>query len=359
MVFYGKRLTEIKGMFKNKVMEVINKKGLHNLLSEQLPPKKSRVIPDIPKKEKKQQQTSVVAKPEKTQTTQTTVDPQIKELRKYLNNIEFLSPNNERINLKLDNTLYNKVLNNYESWKDVNPNITLLQSLILTLVKDKNYNVSGFNAPETYKDQIDKLLSENIIQRLKGLKNILLEQFNTVSYVVKNGKIQKPSSQGTKQPSTAGQPTGPLLPPKTSTVQTPEIKKPSEIKLKPEERKMIPQNTTTQLLSDNKNIQKIKYYSDRIDTTKTPNYKLCDNLFDNYESEIKLLKKQIEQGLVNPPKGDEPILGEIKSKIKWCYTSSQEKWRFKFKFSQLSSLRDDKIKNSKGEEIDNPFKVNI
>jgi hypothetical protein len=345
-------------MFKNKSMEVINKKGLHNLLSEQLPSKKSPVIPVVPNKTKPKQ-TSVVAKPENTKDTQTTVDPQIKELRKYLNNIEFLSPNNERINLKLDNTLYNKVLNNYESWKDVNSNITLLQSLILTLVKDKNYNVSGFNAPETYKDQIDKLLSENIIQKLKGLKNILLEQFNTVSYVVKNGKIQKPSSQGTKQPSTAGQPTGPLLPPKTSTVQTPEIKKPSEIKLKPEERKMIPQNTTTQLLSDNKNIQKIKYYSDRIDTTKTPNYKLCDNLFDNYESEIKLLKKQIEQGLVNPPKGDEPILGEIKSKIKWCYTSSQEKWRFKFKFSQLSSLRDDKIKNSKGEEIDNPFKVNI
>jgi hypothetical protein len=340
-------------MFKNKSMEVINKKGLHNLLSEQLPSKESPVTPVVPNKTKPKQ-TSVVAKPETTKDTQTTVDPQIKELRKYLNNIEFLSPNNERINLTLDNILYNKVLNNYESWKDVNSNITLLQSLILTLVKDKNYNVSGFNAPETYKDQIDKLLSENLIQRVKGLKNILLEQFNTVSYVVKSGgKIQKKT-----QPPTTGQPTGSLIPPKTSTIPVPEPQKTPETST-PTLSDEKDNETKLQSFADNKNVKKIKYYSDTIDTTKTPNYKLCDNLFDNYESQVNLLKKQIEQGLIEPPKDDEPILNEIKTKIKWCYTSSQEKWRFRLKFSQLSSLRDENIKNKEGNKIPNPFKVNI
>jgi len=340
-------------MFKNKSMEVINKKGLHNLLSEQLPSKKSPVIPVVPNKTKPKQ-TSVVAKPENTKDTQTTVDPQIKELRKYLNNIEFLSPNNERINLTLDNILYNKVLNNYESWKDVNSNITLLQSLILTLVKDKNYNVSGFNTPETYKDQIDKLLSENIIQRLKGLKNILLEQFNTVSYVVKNGKIQKPSLQTKPDiPSTAGQPTGPLIAPKKPTPPVPpkSIQEPT----KPNSSEKITQET----LLNNVNIKEIKKYSDRIKTTETPRYEACDNLFDNYETQIKLLKKQIEQGLVQPPTENDPILQDIKTKLKWCYTSSEGKLRFRFKFKQMSSLRDEDIKNDKGQQIPNPFKVNI
>jgi hypothetical protein len=339
-------------------MEVINKKGLHNLLSEQLPEKNSPVNPVVkpPQRVNKPRQTTT----EPIKTVDNKIDPQIKEkLENYLSVIRFFSPNGVRINLRLTDELYYDILKYFYGLKDSEPNITLLQSLISFLIESEKYSISSFDVPQGYQSQIEMLIQENVIGLTSGLKNIILEQAKRVGYVVTGGKIRKPSSQGTKQPSTAGQPTGPLLPPKTSTVQTPEIKKPSEIKLKPEERKMIPQNTTTQLLSDNKNIQKIKYYSDLIKTTDKPNYKLCDNLFDNYESEIKLLKKQIEQGLVNPPKGDEPILGEIKSKIKWCYTSSQEKWRFKFKFSQLSSLRDDKIKNSKGEEIDNPFKVNI
>jgi len=286
-------------------------------------------------------------------TTETTDEQQGKELKKYLNNIEFLSPNNERINLILNNILYNKVLDNYDSWKEVNSNITLLQSLVLTLIKDKGYNISSFNAPKSYQEQLDNLISENLISKVKGLRNILLEQFEKVSYVIKGGKIQKPSSQTTEQPSTAGQPTGPLVPPKTSAVPTPEPEP------KPDEGEKTTMTTTTQSLSNNENIKKIKYYSDLIKTTDKPNYKLCDNLFDNYESNVKLLKKQIEQGLIEPPKGNEPVLNEIKQKLKWCYTSSQEKWRFKFKFSQLSSMRDDKIEDKSGTEIDNPFKVNI
>ena len=356
------------GITENKkslgLVEILKKNGV----TEQFG--KNKPKPKAPGSQtKKPAQTTTQTTPTQTTPTQTTVDPKIKELQNYLSVIYFYSPNKVKITLKLTKELYNDVLDYFEGLKDSEPNITLLQALILFLIESNDYNISNINVPMGYQKELDMLISENLISKVKGLKNILLEQLTPdepkvlnikrVSYVVNNGKIQKPSSQGTKQPSTAGQPTGPLLPPKTSTVQTPEIKKPSEIKLKPEERKMIPQNTTTQLLSDNKNIQKIKYYSDLIKTTDKPNYKLCDNLFDNYESEIKLLKKQIEQGLIEPPKGDEPVLNEIKQKLKWCYTSSQEKWRFKFKFSQLSSMRDDKIEDKSGAEIDNPFKVNI
>jgi hypothetical protein len=328
--------------------------NLQDLLIEQRGPGRggATVNPVVkPKKDK------IVKPKDNTPTTSTgttpTVDPKIKELQSYLINIEFLSPNKERIKISLNNNLYNTVLNNHEAWKGPNPDITLLQSLIYTIVNDSGYNVSSFNAPESYKEQLDKLISENIVERVKGLKNVLLEQYKKVSYVVKNGKIQKPSSQTTEQPSTAGQPTGPLVPPKTSAVPTPEPEP------KPDEGEKTTMTTTTQTLSNNANIKKIKYFSDRILTSETPSYKKCDALFDSYEDNVKLLRKQIEQGLIEPPTGNEPELVDIKKKLKWCYTSSEGKLRFRVKFLQLSSMRDDKIKDESGKKIDNPFKVNI
>lgn len=283
------------------------------------------------------------------------VDPQIEQLGIYLNNIEFLSPNNEPIKITLDknNKLSDYILNNHKSWKQVNPNLTLLQSLIYSLIK--KYNISSFNAPESYKEELDKIISENIIEGVKGLKNILLEQFKKVSYVVKNGEIQKPTPKSADGPSTTGQPTGPLIEPKKPTPPVPTKPEP----VKPDEGEKVTQQEVQQTLQNNANIKEIKKYSDRIKTTETPRYEACDNLFDNYESQLKLLKKQIEQGLIQPPKGDEPVLQDIKKKLKWCKTASEGKWRFALKFSQMSTLKDDKIKDSEGNKIPNPFKVNF
>jgi hypothetical protein len=352
----------IKDMFKNKTMEVINKKGLHNLLSEQLPPKKDKNsntnVVEPPIKVVQPKKTTQTTTPTQTSTqisTDKKVDPQIKELQNYLSVIRFFSPNGSRINLSLTKELYNDVLNYFDGLKDSEPNITLLQALISFLIESERYNVSSFDAPQGYQSQIEMLIQENIITLTSGLKNILLEQAKRVGYVVKSGKIQKQTQTSTDGPSTAGPPTGPLIEPKKTT---PPVPPPSTL-TKPNDGEKVTQQEVQQTLQNNVNIKEIKKYSDRIKTTETPRYEACDNLFDNYESQLKLLKRQIEQGLIEPPKGDEPILQDIKTKLKWCYTSSEGKLRFKFKFKQMSSLRDENIKNAKGEQIPNPFKVNI
>lgn len=353
---------EIKDLFKNKVMEVINKKGLYNLLSEQLPAKKSKtnvveppikvVGPKIPKK------TTQTTTPTQTSTNKK-VDPQIKELQNYLSVIRFFSPNGSRINLRLTTELYNDILDYFDGLKDSEPNITLLQALISFLIESERYNVSSFDAPQGYQSQIEMLIQENIITLTSGLKNVLLEQAKRVGYVVKSGKIQKPTPKSADGPTTSGPPKGPLIDPNQIKKTTPPVPPPTSTPTKSNDAEKVTQQEVQQTLQNNVNIKEIKKYSDRIKTTETPRYEACDNLFDNYESQLKLLKKQIEQGLIAPPKGDEPILQDIKTKLKWCYTSSEGKLRFRFKFKQMSSLRDENIKNDKGEQIPNPFKVNI
>jgi len=94
-------------------------------------------------------------------TTETTVDPKIKELQNYLSVIRFFSPNGARINLKLTDELYNDFLPYFEGLKkDSEPNITLLQALISFLIESERYNISSFDAPQGYQSQIELLIQE-------------------------------------------------------------------------------------------------------------------------------------------------------------------------------------------------------
>lgn len=338
----------IKDMFKNKMMEVINKKGLHNLLSEQLPPKKgeesSTNVVKPPIKVVQPKKTTQTTTP--TQTTQTTtdkkVDPQIKELQNYLSVIRFYSPNGSRINIGLTNKLYNDVLNYFEGWKTSEPNMTLLQALILFLIESEEYNVTSFDAPQGFQSQVDLLIQENIITSTSGLKNILMEQAKRISYVVKGGKIQKPSQTTDDVPSTAGQPTGPLIEPKKPTPPVPI--KPEPVKPEPVKPEGGEKNTKSEF-ANNINVKNILTYSNTIDLTGEPDKETCVDLIDIYSKNIPVISQAIKVGNMLPVGANDPTLIGIKKAVEWCI--AKHRFTFRTKISDMNRINN----------LEEPFKI--